>query len=109
MPDETIESYSKRARQNSTRFVPSWRTCMDWIQTPKIFPTNKTTKLSCEAEELIKKSDPLGQYTIDGLPDELERLLAQYHDIDRRLFKQFVAVREELTGRGVIVDSGKKS
>jgi hypothetical protein len=76
---------------------------------PKNLSDKQNDQIVGEAEELIEKSDRLGQHTIVGLPDELERLLAQYHNINGRLHNRIGAARERLTERGVLIDSGEKA
>jgi hypothetical protein len=108
MPDESIETLRQAATAKFDKICDFLADLHGLSSNPENLSNKQNDQIVGEAEELIEKSDPLGQHTIKGLPDELERLLAEYHDINGRRWALFKAAREHLTERGVLIDSSEK-
>jgi hypothetical protein len=73
-----------------------------------ISDVRKVNRIVKEAEKLLKRTTVHGNWDAET-KIKLERLVAEHHEIGEQISRHIRAAREELTKRGVLVDSGKRN
>jgi hypothetical protein len=72
-----------------------------------ISDVRKVDQIIKAAEKLLKRTTVRGNWDVET-KKKLQRLVAEHHELSKRISCQIKAAREELTKRGVLVDSGKR-
>jgi hypothetical protein len=72
-----------------------------------LYDVRKVDQIIKAAEKMLKRTTVRGNWDVET-KTKLQRLVTEHNELSKRISRQIKATREELTKRGVLVNSGKR-